>query len=49
VLAPGIDSSALGDLFQCAFGPDGKLNIVWEANGVDPNGLKTDIYYTRQT
>jgi hypothetical protein len=48
VLGAGIDSSALADLFQCAFGPDGKLNVVWEANGVDPNPFKTDIYFARQ-
>jgi hypothetical protein len=48
VLGAGIESSALADLFQCAFGPDRQLNVVWEANGIDPNGLKTDIYFARQ-
>ncbi|MCU1454293.1 MAG: hypothetical protein JWN46_2439 [Acidimicrobiales bacterium] len=48
VLAAGSNSSGLGDLFQCAFGPDRKLNVTWEANGASANPLKTDIYFARQ-
>ena len=48
-LPKGNDSSALADLFQCAFGPDGKLNIAWEATFVQTgaSALKTDIYFSR--
>jgi len=48
-LPKGIDSSALADLFQCAFGPDGHLNVAWEATLVDTgiSTLKTDIYFSR--
>jgi hypothetical protein len=43
-------SSAFGDFFQIAFGPDSKLNVVWTVQNKDlvEEGLNTDIYYARQ-
>lgn len=35
-----------GDFFQVAFGPDDKLNIVWEVQRVGILG--SDVYYARQ-
>jgi hypothetical protein len=42
--------SPFGDFFQCAFGPDSKLNIAWTSQNTDLffEGLNTDIYYARQ-
>jgi hypothetical protein len=43
-------SSAFGDFFQVAFGPDNKLSVVYTSQNTDLNaeGLNTDIYYARQ-
>ena len=43
-------SSPFGDFFQCAFGPDSKLNVSWTSQNEDLffEGLNTDIYYARQ-
>jgi hypothetical protein len=43
-------SSPLGDFFQCAFGPDSKLNVAWTSLNDDLalEGLNSDIYYARQ-
>ena len=49
-LAPKSASSAFGDFFQIAFGPDSKLNMavtVYNSDLVEA-GLNTDIYYIRQ-
>jgi hypothetical protein len=42
--------SPLGDFFQCAFGPDSKLNVSWTSLNTDllAEGLNSDIYYARQ-
>jgi hypothetical protein len=44
-------SSPFGDFFQCAFGPDSKLNVVWTSLNDDLlfSGLNSDIYYARQS
>jgi hypothetical protein len=43
-------SSAFGDFFEIAFGPDNKLNVVWTLQNKDivAEGLNTDIYFARQ-
>jgi hypothetical protein len=43
-------SSPFGDFFQCAFGPDSKLNVAWTSQNTDLmfEGLNSDIYYARQ-
>jgi hypothetical protein len=42
--------SPLGDFFECAFGPDGKLNVVWTSLNADivTDGINSDIYFARQ-
>jgi hypothetical protein len=49
-VASGDYSSPFGDFFQCAFGPDSKLNVAWTFQNEDLmfEGLNTDIYYARQ-
>lgn len=49
-LAPKSASSAFGDFFQIAFGPDSKLNMAVTVYNSDLAlaGLNTDIYYIRQ-
>jgi len=49
-IADHTNSSAFGDFFQVAFGPDNKLNIVWTSQNGDLvlNGLNSDIYYAKQ-
>jgi len=49
-VASKIYSSPFGDFFQCAFGPDSKLNVAWTAMDTDlgAEGLNSDIYYARQ-
>lgn len=50
VLDKGGNSSALGDLFNCRFGPDNRLNVVWARSITPPGGfpLKGDMYFSRQ-
>lgn len=42
--------SPFGDFFECAFGPDSKLNVTWTSMNDDivAEGLNSDIYYARQ-
>ena len=49
-IASHIYSSAFGDFFQVAFGPDNKLNVVWTYQNTDLGfeGLNSDIYFARQ-
>lgn len=40
----------LGDFFECMFGPDGKINVVWTSlstigGSASTYGLNSDIYY----
>ncbi|HEV2889413.1 MAG TPA: sialidase family protein [Frankiaceae bacterium] len=49
-VATSLFSSPFGDFFQCAFGPDSKLNIAWTSMDTDLGfeGLNSDIYYARE-
>jgi hypothetical protein len=49
-VASKIFGAPFGDFFQCAFGPDSKLNVAWTSMDSDifAEGLNSDIYYARQ-
>jgi hypothetical protein len=43
--------SPWGDFLSCAFGPDGRLHVVWTApadDEISSQGLNSDIYYAQQ-
>ena len=49
-IASKANTSAFGDFFQAAFGPDSKLSVVYTSENKDLllEGLNTDIYYAKQ-